>query len=316
MILQQLETLWPKRPTIQVGKMIVRQRRQLKRVTIRTQRRVLSWLKIQYYLASALSDGRVAFMQNEDIALASIIITAVVSFGAISILSNALYMFVLAGSVLSTLSGANLALLIIIACAVIGVLCLWVSSLLQNSLSIALIEGSTRKRNRSLRLTLRRSLRHASSSAMAWAALFVAAFGPVAAGLLTILILTHIAHISLAATLPYIAGAAIIGTAWSLWVLANYTLIPYVKLFEQPTSWQATFARSKNLVRRKGKLFILCGYLAFTVCLGSLYGFAVGVEKLTHFNSTLTFLLASMTAVSLANAVLTMLYRKRKLARK
>lgn len=316
MILQQPETLWPKRPTLQVGKVLVRQRRQLKRTTIRTQRKVRSWLKSQYYLTAALRDGHVAFTQNEDIALASIIITAVISFGTISILSNALYMFVLAGSVLATLSGANLALLIIIACGVIGVLCLWVSSLLQDSLSIALIEGSTRKRNRSLRLTFRRSLRHASSSAMAWTALFAAAFGPIAVGVLTILILTHMAQISLAASLPYILVMGSVGVIWSLWVLANYTLAPYVKLFEQPTSWQATFARSKSLVRRKGKLFILSGYMAFAVCLWGLYSLAIGVEKLTHFNSTLTILLAGMAVVSLANAVLTMLYRKRKLARK
>lgn len=294
----------------------MRQRRQLERASLRTQRKVRSWLKSQYYITGALRDGQVAFTQNEDIVLASIIITAVVSFGTISILSNALYMFVLAGSVLATLSGANLALLIIIACAVIGVLCLWVSSLLQNSLSIALMEGSTRKFNRSLRLTFRRSLHHASNNALAWTALFVAAFGPTAVGLLATLMLTHLAHISLAASLPYVFGASSIGVVWALWILANYTLVPYVKLFEQPVSWQATFARSKSLVQRKGKLFILSGYMAFAACLWGLYVFAIGVEKLTHFNSTLTLLLASMAVVSFANVVLTMLYRKRKLARK
>jgi hypothetical protein len=315
MSIQQFEAFWPKHPTFKIDKLMVKQHRLLVRSLLRTKRRTLVMLRRQYYVNDALVDARRAVVRNEDIVLASSIIIAVISFCTTSILAKAVYLFVMAGSVLSTISGFNLALLLLIACGVMGVLLGWIAAWMLNLLSISLMEGATRKQKRSLRLTIRKALRHASTTATAWGMLFVAAFGPAFMGLVGTLAVTYFVHASWSSSLPYVLGMGALCIVWIAWVLSQYTLLPYVRLFEPTHSWGAAAALSRRLVRRKGRVFILSGYLAFGGTLAIAYGTATLIQKLTGTNSTILFLLLSTVAVSVANAVLTMFYRKRKLAR-
>lgn len=316
MSIQQLEALWPKRPALNIEKLLAQKRRSYKRAAMRKRRQVAAFLRNQYYLTNAFADSRRAIALNEDIALASLFIIAVMSFSTISIFSNMLYTFVLAASILSTLSGVNLALLLFAACGVMGVISAWLSVLFQNSLSIALMEGVTRKQKRSLLLTLRKSLHHASRTASAWLGLLLAASIPAGLSMLTAAGLVLALHISMSASLPYLIAVAVLAVGWIVWVLANFTLLPYVVLFEKFGSWRDAAVRSRQLVRGKGRLWVISGYLAFACSLAVLYGVALLIQIPTHFNPTIAFLLMSTVAVSTANAVLTMFYRKRKLARK
>jgi len=239
-----------------------------------------------------------------------------VSFGVISILANTFYTFALAASIISTLSGFNLAVLTVSAFGVIGLLSAWLGGFLQNSLSIALMEGYTRKRNRSLRLTLRKSLRAASRTSSAWLVLLSAALLPAAACLLVGTVIAVTFRSEFTAGAPYFAAIGTLSAAWILWVFANYSLLPYVTLFEGLTSWRESASRSRRLVLHKGRLFIACGLLAMLTILAGLYSLAGLAQNLASINSTALFLMLSVITVSTANAMLTMLYRKRKLARK
>ncbi len=87
-------------------------------------------------------------------------------------------------------------------------------------------------------------------------------------------------------------------------------------LFENMTGWRYSFAKSRQLVQNKGQWFLLRGYTVFVLCMAGLYLLALQIQKLTHFNSTLMFMIFSTTAITVANAILTVFYRKRKLARK
>lgn len=316
MSIQQLEALWPNRPTLKVDELLLKKRRMLIRSLKRNKRRTLAMLRRQYYITNALAETNRAGRRNEDIVLASLIIIAVVSFSATSILANVVYLFVMAGSVLSTISGLNLALLLIVACSVVGILFGWAAAWVQNLLTISLMEGATRKQKRSLRLTISKGLRFASSTATAWCMVLMGAFGPAFVALIGILAIIYFAHASWSTSLPYLFGMTAICFGWIIWVFANYTLLPYVRLFEKTLSWRAAIMRSRELVQYKGRLFILSGYVAFGGSLALAYGISIIVQRLTTISSTLFFLLLSTTAVSAANAVLTMFYRKRKLARK
>jgi len=181
MSLRSFEALWPEQPALQLRKILERRQRRLTRSYRRAQRRVIDVISRQYYLTDALADSRQALHQNEDIALASLIILAVISFGSTSILSNIVYDFMLAASALSTALSTNLIILVALASGAVTVSLTWLMSFLQNSLSIALMDGANRKQKRSLRLTLRKSLRFSSRTAMAWGGLLIAALAPVSA---------------------------------------------------------------------------------------------------------------------------------------
>lgn len=316
MSLQPLDALWTEQPLQTLRKKLLRQQLLLKRSVKRSTRRTVASLRRQYYLTDAFGDSRRAFAQNEDIALAALIIISFLSFSAVSTFANAVYILILAGSVISDVTGINLAVLVIIALGISGVAIAWISAFLQNLLSVALMEGATRKRNRSLRQSLRKALRYASRTAAAWIALLGAAFIPAAVILPVTFLILHFAHIKIAAGLPYLLGAGFLGLAWAVWVLANFSLLPYTHLFDTPKSWRDAATRSQRLVQNKGRLFVLGGHLVFLAALAALYCVALGIQKLTHFNSSIMFLMLNTITMTVANAILTMFYRKRKLARK
>ena len=306
MSLQPLEALWPEQ-TLNYKNW----RRSLKR----RQRHIISAAKKQYYLTNALADARLAFSKNEDIALASVLLIGFLSFSGLAVFGNAVYTFVLAASAMSTFSGLNLALMVLVAVAVVAVLYAWLTGFLQNLLSIALYEGAAKHPKRSLRRTVRISLNAAAMTATAWILLLLAATIPLGALDLSVLIAAHLLHIKLAAALPYTVATSLIGLGWAIWVLANYTLTPYVSVFENQDNWDARARRARRLVERKGRLFILGGYLSCLAVLGAAYVLGLGLQAIIHIDSTPLFALLSVGVLSIANTVFTMLYRKRRLAR-
>jgi hypothetical protein len=316
MSIQELEALLPQRQGQGFTKTISQSQRRIKRTVKRSRNHLVAAIRRQYYLTNALSDAKKAYLLNEDISLASLIITGFLSFSVISVLANAIYTFALAASVISAILGINLVILMMMAFSTVGVLLFWTSALLQNMVSISLIEGATRKQKRSLKLTMSKSLSRASKTSAAWILLLSAAAVPAGMITLSTIIVTHMLGLSLSASLPYIIAAAVTALLWIIWVLANFSLMPYVVLFEKPANWQAAFSQSYFMVRRKGRLFLASGIFSLLALFALLYGLSALFQKVFNLDSTIIFLVLSIAGINVANAILTMFYRKRRLARK
>src|SRR5436305_253682 len=114
MSLQPLAAWWPEQP-ISYKKLWRSRKRSLRHA-----------VKRQYYLTNALADGRSAFSKNEDIALTSLLVIGFLSFASLSVFANTAYTFTMAASVISAVSHLNLALLVLLALGVVGVLYAWI----------------------------------------------------------------------------------------------------------------------------------------------------------------------------------------------
>jgi hypothetical protein len=312
-VLEQLDNIRYKQPT---QKAMQQTMRKMLRSFSRIQRKAIATAKSQYYLTSAIRDSKRAFWLNEDIALASIIIIATLSFSAVSLLANTAYVFLLTAHTISEVLRINMVPLTIIAMSVFTVIAAWILATLQNLLSISLMEGATRKKKRSLIATLRKSLGHASRTASSWLAVIATTLGPACAIMLVVAAIVYLARIPLEASLLYFVGFMCLGMFWIIWSLTGFALVPYVLLFEKVTTWREAFSRSSKLVEHKGRMFILSLYLALLASIAGVHYIAVFVENITRIDYTLTLWLLGVTVIFAANAQLTMLYRKRKLARK
>jgi hypothetical protein len=314
MSIKSLDTLRLELPVQQLQRKALRQVRKHKRHLRRTQSNFLAKARQQYYLTDAFTDSRRALSQNEDIALACLIVLAVMSYSATSTLAAVFYQFMQAAHLLSTISGANIVILMTMAFGVVAVSMTWLLSLLQNALSIALLEGANRKQNRSLRLTFRRSLRFAHQTAVAWIALLATALVPPAIVMLITSLIVFFAQPTLTISLVSLISMGIICTGWIVTLMANYSLVPYVLLFEKKVTWHTALQRSRQLVKSKGRVFIIGSYVVLALVLMAIYYLTQLIENVSNFSYLFLFL--SVFVVAAHNACLTMLYRKRKLARK
>lgn len=316
MILEQLGTLNTGRPARDFKKILLKKQRSVKRSLLRTQRHAIATIRRQYYLTNAVADSYRAFRLNEDIALASLLVIGVISFSTISILGNALYTIMITAVTLSFTYNANIALMVLSSVVVIAVVVGWLLAMLQNMLSISLMDGLNRKRDRSLLKTLRRSLGLATQTAGAWLLLLLAAFIPVGAVLLAAMGILSVGDTSPADVMPALVGLGAMSLVWVLWVIANYALLPYALLFNKTDSIGNTLELSRQLVDTKGRGFILAGLVMFIAVMAGLYALAEGLEKLTQVNSSLTMMLLGAGAITGANAIMTVFYRKRRMARR
>jgi hypothetical protein len=150
---------------------------------------------------------------------------------------------------------------------------------------------------------------------MAWASLLIAAIIPAALSAIAVLGAVKIFGLTLAEVTPYFITLEGLALGWALWVFIHYSLLPQVLLFASPNSWKDAVKQAKQLVNRKGRVFILSTYLTCLAGLSIVYGIAWSIHAVTGTSVTLTFLLLSIVPLSLVNGLLTMLYRKRRLAR-
>jgi hypothetical protein len=306
MILEQLETPRPQ---------LVGLRRNFKRSFRKNRRSLIHTLKNQYYLTSALADARRSALLNEDIALAVLIIIAGLGFATVSVSANALFVFVQAANVMSSVLHLNLAILVGLALVVVSILIGWATSLQQNLLTIALSQGANRKVKRSLRMTFKAALRQTTTSFTAWFVLLCMAAVPGAALLLTTGLVILLTHTALTEAAIYLIAAGLIGICWLAYVFMNYGLAPYVAVLEKQPDWLSTFQRAHQLVASRGRWFILSVHLGLLVSLLAIYALAGVLQKVFGMNAVATTLTLGIFPLTAANACLTMLYRKRKLAR-
>lgn len=316
MSLSQLEALWLEQPVRKLFIYNPNWRRSLGKLLSRTRRNAVVTISSQYYLTSALRDSRRALRLNEDITLASLLIAVVLAFSVSNILTSALYQATSSANGLSDVLGANVIFVVTLALGGLFVAILWLVAFLQNLIAICLMEGATRKKKRSLVLTLRQSLRNASRTALAWIGLFGAIILPI--GLVLIVSVAAIFLLSLTptASLVVIVSSLITSLLWLSYILTTYSLIPYLMLFNVKLTWSQSLTECRRLVHSKGRWFLAISYLFLGAALALTYEFSQFVVQVVDCNSIALFSLVSIFVLFIHNACLTMLYRKRRLARK
>jgi len=198
---------------------------------------------------------------------------------------------------------------------VLLVLCAWLAAFLLNMLSLAVMDGANRKVKRSIRATTRQGLRYSTRVANAWFVLgAIIAMPLLAASALGYLYIDLFGSSAVKpeAFLPYVIAAA---AAWVLFALLHYSLIPQVALFEPKLPLKQVITRSRHLVRRRGRLFLLAGYGLLGVVLTAGYQLSELIEKFFGLENVLSLFMGTFVTVIFANCILVIFYRKRKLAR-
>jgi hypothetical protein len=278
--------------------------------------KALTVARRQYYLNAAQADLRVAVSRNEDIFISTIILAAILIYSVSAMAANMLLLFMITAYDAANTSGANMMVMTLITIGSTTVFGAWILAFIMSNISLSIMDGATGKKLRSLRSTVRRSLRSTSRVASVWfliamvIGVLLAALG--AAGLAYV----SIANPSIPRLMSLMPAAIALGVTGVLFVLAQYSLAPYITLFEaEVTPWKA-LGRSRRLVRRRGQLFIVAVYATLIAGFAAAYKIAAVVDDLFRINTMIVFAMLALAEIMFANGILVMLYRKRKLARK
>jgi hypothetical protein len=294
-------------------------RRNAMRQLRRQKRRLISqanqFIRSQYFLTDGWHDVRHAAVQNQDRVISSLLLAIILGYALITTSAQFLYAFFVTAYEFADASGLNLAILMLIAMAVIGILAAWVVALLSNAVSLSIMDGTTKKPAKSVMQNVRIALQRSSRVAAAWMLLCLVIVGPVFLGGLlgyTWIQQSGITSDQLLIDMPWMI---IIAIAWILLTTLNFALVPLVALFEPSLSLLASFRRSHQLVRRRGRMFILGGLglmlgLIIAITSGSAWlEQSLRISKVFPLSFSIAILLAAF------QCLLVILYRKRKLAR-
>ncbi|HXR49692.1 MAG TPA: hypothetical protein VN778_01545 [Verrucomicrobiae bacterium] len=291
-------------------------RRQFTKKTLRTKRRLIAAIRRQYLLTHALSDVKAAALGSEDITFGALMMAAVVSYALLTTLANLLFIFMQTTAAFSTWSGISLGLLVMITLGIFISLSVWILAWGQNMLSISILESANRKQNRSIRTTIRHGLRSATRVTLAWLLVNVLTFAPAAVLGLILLGVLYASHVALSAALPYLFGVGALGIIWIGYAVANFALTPKVALFEPKLSLAESLGRSRQLLKSKGRVFLIGNYVALLATLALAYGLSNVLQWFTGVSNVLSFIIFAWVLFSLNNLIMSAFYRKRKLARK
>lgn len=281
----------------------------------RAKSQAVSAVRRQYYFSQAYADTRLAVARNEDIFISALIITAILAYAATISVGEFIIMFFNTAFGISEVIGLNIMLVMFAACAVLAVLYLWVAAFVTNLMSIAIMNGANRKKHRSLRGTARQSLRYASRVSGAWVGLLALIFLPICLGAAGILAYIKLYGISPDGLIELAPRALAAGVAWIFIVLMNFGLIAQVALFEPQVSLVKTFKRSYQLVKARGRIFLLLGYTLLALAAAAGLKLAAAVEAITMLNQWIAYGVILLAISVFGNAMLVSLYRKRRLAR-
>jgi hypothetical protein len=289
----------------------------VRRRTKKAIRSLVRWQRSQYYLATAVRDVRKHAARNEDIVLGSMIIALIVIFAFANTIARVVLQSFLTMSYLNDETGLSVVLLVLLFGGVLTTLGAWLAAWMSNMLSIAVMDGANRKRNKSLRSTMRGALRLASRTATSWFLLLAVVTGPMmAVGLLSLLYVTIFFEHTLTYMLSAVSFAGCFSVLWALYAFTTFGLMPQVALFDRDSTLIGAFVRSRSLVLSRGRPFLLALYLAFAGFIATAYGVAMALRNVFGSASDVVLYGGVLVAVLGINLILTTLYRKRKLARK
>jgi hypothetical protein len=286
-----------------------------KRLTKRVKRSINGWYRRQYFMSMAHRDTKLFASKNEDIMLAVVFAAAVIGFAVAAVAAELMFTFFLTAYTVSEVSGASMLLLAMIAGGTLGVSIVWILSFLLNAISIGLMQGANNVKRRSILKTLRAGLQTAGKTSMVWVLLACKAAVPAIAVLLGTVLYITVAHVDikeLVTIIPYSVVAMLIGVEW---VLMRNALAPVVAAHESTLGYKEIFARSNQLLRRRGQLFALSLHMLFVLGLSLAYGVSLVMSSVLGISQVLTLGLAIFGMAVYAQSLMTALYRKRRLAR-
>jgi hypothetical protein len=295
-----------KRQLYKVAKLKARKARTYIRAAIRS----------QYYMHYAFADMRRSINRNEDIFITSAIIIAIVAYAATFTAVEFLLLFLNTAYGIAQVTGLDINLIILTAAMTLITLYGWVLSFAVNNMSISIMDGANRKKNRSVRKTLRRGLQQASRVTAAWFTLGALIFLPllIATGIGYLYI--HVSHVSEEELLNIISKAIILAITWVCIVLMQFSLAPQVALFESHLNLKQVFVRARSLVIGKGRIFMLLGYCLVGLVFAASYKLSELLEDILMLNKWVALSFFTIGLAMLSNGILVTLYHKRRLARK
>lgn len=290
--------------------------RSLKKAAKKSRTRTAAYFRNQYYLTTATRDLKTAAARNEDIVIASLIVTAGLLFSYMKMAGEAMLLFFQTAYELSELTGMNMLVLGVVVLAIFSVIAGWLSAFLLNIISISIMDGATRKQYKSVRATIRKGLRYASRVTGAWIVYLATLMIPLitlAAPSILYVIAAPNPLIALEKLVPFLTVASISST---ILLIMNYGMMPYVALFEPLPPLSQTLETSRQLVKTRGRLFILGIYGFFFAAMTTAYGVAYVLQNMLQIPKGITFIVLAGMVILYTHSLMVMLYRKRKLARK
>jgi|GEM_PF-1424327 len=323
MSLNELSDFYPlrlqlRRRTIKLSalKATLRFQKNSKSLVRRARSKTLAYARSQYYPTTAYADMHRAVARNEDIFITALVLLIVLTFAITTTGFQFLLAFLGTATAVADLTHVNGGLLLLVTFAVPAVLCSWVAAFLINMYSITLMDGATRKINQSVRITVRRSLRAASRTANAWFLLITLLAAAPLALLVASSIYMNVATVSKATLMALVPYAVAASALWVVYVLAHFSLVPSVALFESDLALTKVLGRSRQLVKRRGRVFSIVIYLLAASAITAVYLFANVVQSVLRIDKAALLSIGSLAAILGAHGLMVMLYRKRKLARK
>ncbi len=321
MIITQLEALeFPRLPSKQLQRKLSHTLNQAKRmVKSRIKKlcsKTITLIRSQYYLTTAYGDMRTVIARNEDIFLATLMVVLAVSYSAATLGFQLFILFLQTAFDLSSVTGLSMLALSTIALGVLIVLSSWIAAFLLNIMSLAMMDGANRKVHRSLRRTVRVGLQRASRVASAWLTFAAVLVGPPAYAALSAMFIVHEKNIQESDFMQVLPYGIIAAITWAIFILMQYGLVPWVALFAPEVRLRDIFGRSRNMLNKKGHLFILFGLGLLAGVLTGYYQLCAAIQAAIGLDKHMVFSIGAIAVAIIANGVMVMLYRKRKLARK
>lgn len=272
-------------------------------------------MRHQYFPTAAVQELKTAARHNEDIVIGTLLVALILAYGfGVAGINFMLQVFITVTQ-MSAVMGINALWLFVVAGITFSIASAWLSVFLNNMVSLALMQGANRKIYRSLRDTIRQSLAATGRVTTAWL-LFAALLAlPGILGAVVILTAIYGLGVNPDQALPYLVILVIAIIAGVITAAINYTLVPYVAFFEQHIPLKQTLGRSRQLVMRRGRLFILGIYLILGAFLALAFRLAHTIDSLLPLSGGLLFGMALLPALILTNGIFVTLYRKRRLAR-
>jgi hypothetical protein len=259
---------------------------------------------------------RTSITRNEDIYLAILMVSIILGYSYSVVAAQLLFVFFGAAYAFGEATGLSMAFLSLVTICVLGVSLAWVAAFAANSLSLSLMHGANHKKIRSLRRTLRDGLRFTSRTTAAWTLVAAVVAGPLMTAALATAVYFKATHADVHTALAFLPYIVVTAVAWALYALMHFSLVPQIAIFEPQLSLQQAFTRSRQLLQKRGKIFLSVMYCVLAVALAALYGISVLFETVLRINQSITFIFGVMLLSIFTNGILTMFYRKRRLARK
>lgn len=295
----------------------VHQARKYTRSNIRKAKtRTKTVVRSQYYFNYAYADMVRYIRRNEDIFIASLMAFTAVGYAIAVSFVEILLLFMNTAYAISDITGIDIGIMIFASAGILATLYIWALTFAMNCLSIAVMDGAVQKKNRTLRQTMKKGLTASSRVTASTFTLIGLIVGPLLLMAALGYAYIHFNQLSQDELLNLVPKVIIAAVTWVCIVLMQYSLAPYVALFESDSSPRQTLVRSRNLTIGRGRIFILLGYclLAFSLFLS--YKMSVLIESLLMLDKWVSFSVMVLGLMILANAMLVTLYRKRRLSRR